>query len=93
MMSEEEDSEAGDSEFIRHRPQWRSHQFNRFINKLDKRFKSKHAKSLAKPRSYGSPNSAPAPMGVPSWMTLEDMSALAAVRDSEFEDPLPLKIL
>ena len=71
MMSEEE---ADDTEFIRHRPSWRSQVFNRFIEKLDSRFKSKHSsKSLAKPRSYGTPHGKPAPGCIPSWMKSEDI--------------------
>ena len=54
---------------------------NRFLDKLETRFKSKHEKSLAKPRSYGSPNAAPAPSGIPSWMvhtSSDDSSAHAS---------------
>ena len=42
MMSEEDEN----GEFIRHRPQWRSTSFNVFVEKLDKRYKLKHEKTL-----------------------------------------------
>ena len=74
MMSEEEPDTA-DSGFICHRPLWRLERLNRFLEKLENRFKSKHEKSLAKPRSYGSPNNVPAPSSIPSWMTVSDSSA------------------
>ena len=71
MMSEEELGE--EDTFIRHRPSWRSQTFNKFIKKLDRRFKSKHAsKSLAKPRSYGTPHNKSAPCSISSWIKSND---------------------
>ncbi|CAI8031455.1 hypothetical protein GBAR_LOCUS17848 [Geodia barretti] len=65
MMSEEE--EEGGS-FIRHKPSWRSNTLNRFLEKLERRFKEKHPNSLAKPRTYGEPIQKAPPAGIPSWM-------------------------
>ena len=77
MMSEEEDENG---EFIRHRPQWRSTSFNVFVEKLDKRYKLKHEKTLAKPRSYGTVNADKiSPANIPSWMI-----------DSTLTDPEPI---
>ena len=69
MMSEEEPD--GD-EFVRHRPSWRSPFLNRFVAKLENRFIKKNAKSLAKPRRYGSIINRLAPTGIPSWMKGSD---------------------
>ena len=87
MMSEEE--EDGDS-FIRHRPSWRSSTLNRFLEKLENRYKSKHPKSLAKPRTYGDPVQKIPPSGAPLWMVSPEHSneGLAAGSDHElFSEP------
>lgn len=88
MMSEEEEvqSEGSGDSFIRHRPQWRSKRFSRFLTKLDNRFKSKHAKSLAKPRSYGSQSNGRAPSGAPSWILASD-SLTTGEKDTENQPP------
>ena len=85
MMSEEE---AEGNEFIRHRPDWRSHRFNKFIEKLDNRYKSKHEKMLAKPRTYGDVVVKSFPDGIPSWMceTITIESALPPNDASSDED-------
>ena len=85
MMSEEEDE---GEEFIRHRPDWRSASFNRFIEKLEQRFKSKNPQSLAKSRSYGDPLCKSAPSGIPSWMiqTSENADPASMPNLSDEED-------
>ena len=71
MMSEEE----GDNDsFIRHRPSWRSSSLNRFLEKLENRYKSKHPNSLAKPCTYGDPVQKIPPSGTPSWMIVPEHS-------------------
>ena len=72
MMSEEDNN----SEFIRHSPSWRSQPLNQFLKKLETRFKLKHEKSLAKPRSYGSQKNISAPIGIPSWMIEAEDSSM-----------------
>lgn len=64
MMSEEE----AEGDFVRHRPSWRSATFNRFFENLENHYKSKHEKTLAKPRRYGNPVQREVPPGIPSWM-------------------------
>ena len=61
MMSDEADG----TDFIRHRPHWRSARLNRFIDKLEYCYKSKHERTLAKPR-YGTPVNKTPPAGIPS---------------------------
>ena len=89
-MSEEE--EEGDS-FIRHQPSWRSDIFNHFLEKLEGRYKAKHARSLAKPRTYGEPVQKPPPASAPSWMVrqhcTDDNSAnelFSDASDADLED-------
>ena len=83
MMSEEE---AEGDDFIRHRPTWRSSSLNKFLEKLDSRFKAKHQKSLAKPRSYGSPSDKPASDDIPSWLlTTDTQSSTTEVINSDHE--------
>ncbi len=38
------------------------------FEKLEHRYKSKHEKTLAQPRKYGSLTNKTAPGGIPSWM-------------------------
>ena len=64
IMSEEEDGDL----FVRHRPSWRSDTLNRFLEKLERRFKDKHPTSLAEPRAYGEPVQKDPPASIPSWM-------------------------
>ena len=71
MMSEEE---VESDSFLRHRPSWRSSPLNRFLEKLENRYKSKNPNSLAKPRTYGDPVQKIAPFGTPSWMIVPEHS-------------------
>jgi len=84
MMSEEE---AEGDDFVRHRPSWRSATLNRFFEKLENRYKSKHEKTLAKPRRYGNPVQREAPPGIPSWMLNMAESPLT----TEDEEPVPIQ--
>ena len=49
------------------------HHLIRFLDKLDSRFKTKHKKFLAKPRSYGNPSNKPAPDDIPTWMLISSL--------------------
>ena len=86
MMSEEE--EEGGS-FIRHRPSWRSNTQNQFLEKLERRFKEKHANSLAKPHTYGDPIQKTPPVGIPLWMVRPEQpneSANETIENELFSD-------
>ena len=69
MMSEEEDT--GPNTFERHRPLWRSQKLNRFLEKLDTRFKKSKKTTPARERSYGEELSVPAPQYAKLWMVAE----------------------
>ena len=64
MMSEEETGEEGN--YIRHRPGWRSTNFNKIIDMLD--VPREGLKSLAKPRQLGSPSTSSPPSFAKKWM-------------------------
>ena len=66
MMSEEKEDDNGT--FIRHRYAWHSHNFNRFIDKLEEHIARNSKKSLAKNRTYGDTLNAPPPLHANEWM-------------------------
>ncbi len=83
MMSEEE---AEGDDFVRQQPSWKSATLNRFFEKLENRYKSKHEKTLAKPRRYVNPVQREAPPGIPSWMLDTEQSPTP-----EDEEPAPIR--
>jgi len=58
-----------------------------FLKKVENRYKSKHEKTLAKPRQYGNPVQREAPPGIPSWMLDTAESPLT----TEDEEPVPIQ--
>ena len=75
MMTEEET--AGEEEYIRHQPDWRSTHFNSFTRKLDSRLSKTVKCSLAKTRTNGDCVSRTPPKRAKTWM----------LADQENEDP------
>ena len=69
MMSDEE---TVDSQTLkRRRPEWRSAEFNMFMDLLDQRSytSSKHPRKV---RVIGSPLKCPPPLGTKEWMSTDD---------------------
>ena len=84
MMSEEE--EEGDS-FIRHRPSWRSEEFNKFFDMLDERYSEKDPKTKAKAFSQKLGEvvlrDPPVPISAELWMISEDCISQSYLEELE----------
>lgn len=70
MILEEEESEDF---YIRHRPSWRSTEFNDLMDLLDQRHLDTHKKAKAFERSMGETLQKEPPAGTEAWMLNEDV--------------------
>ena len=84
MMTEEETGDEDD--YIRHRPAWRSQDFNKMVDLLDAQREG--VRSLARPRQIGTPSTVSPPSTAKKWMIATEEPSESLVSFSSDDENL-----